>query len=62
MGDLPWDLVYYGSMAIIFIGIIAASRRARKARREADQGDDRTVPGAVRRRSPAENSQGGDGD
>ena len=43
MGDLPWDLVYYGSMAIIFVGIIAASRKARKARRDAErrQGDAR---------------------
>jgi hypothetical protein len=29
---MPYDLIFYGAMAIIFIGIIAASRRARKER------------------------------
>lgn len=27
---MPWDLIFYGSMAIIFIGIMAASARARR--------------------------------
>lgn len=30
---MPWDLIFYGSMAIIFMGIIAASARARRQRR-----------------------------
>lgn len=33
MDGLPWDLVFYGSSALMFIGIIASSRAARRRQR-----------------------------
>lgn len=32
MGELPWDLVFYGSMAMIFVGIMAGSAASRRKR------------------------------
>ena len=39
MDDLAWDLVFYGLMAITFIGIIAGSAAARRKKREGADGD-----------------------
>ncbi len=40
MDWLPWDLIFYGSMAMIFIGIMVGSAAARRKQRPTDSGGD----------------------
>lgn len=40
---MPYDLIFYASSALIFVGIIVASRRARRAKREAEAAQNRPV-------------------
>lgn len=30
---MPWDLIFYGSMGVIFIGLMISSSRARRGRK-----------------------------
>lgn len=41
---MPWDLIFYGAMAVIFLGIMAASARARRERSDGSERPGRTTP------------------
>jgi hypothetical protein len=58
---MPYDLIFYGAMAIIFIGIIVRSAKARRERRREASSDGPMTAGESNARSGLRASHGRDG-
>ena len=60
---MPWDLIFYGAMATIFVGLMVSSSRARRGRKAGPPGigNPKVANAADRPTADAGRPDGGDG-